>query len=132
MVEWREELRKKGKDVSTDAFMFRGRFDGPMDPSNFRKRVLHKLAEELELPKLTFQVIRRTIATLAEGHVKGVQGMMRHSRSSTTDERLYANSPTRGASTVDQFIESCRRRLFRRPSPEPAVPAVRSAEWPPR
>ena len=43
-----------------------------MDPSNFRKRVLHKLAEELELPKLTFQVIRRTIATLAEtkGHVR--------------------------------------------------------------
>ncbi len=37
-----------------------------MDSSNFRKRVLHKLAEELELPKLTFQVIRRTIATLAQ------------------------------------------------------------------
>jgi len=37
-----------------------------MDPSNFRKRVLHKLAEELELPKLTFQVVRRTIATLAK------------------------------------------------------------------
>ena len=35
-----------------------------MDSSNYRKRVLHKLAEELELPKLTFQVIRRTIATL--------------------------------------------------------------------
>jgi integrase len=42
VVEWREELRKKGKDVSPDAFIFRGRFGGPMDPSNFRKRVLHK------------------------------------------------------------------------------------------
>ena len=37
-----------------------------MDPSNYRKRVLHKLATELGLPKLTFQVIRRTIATLAQ------------------------------------------------------------------
>jgi hypothetical protein len=40
------------------------------------KRVLHKLAVELELPKLTFQVLRRTIATLAQkkGTVKDVQG----------------------------------------------------------
>ncbi len=45
-----------------------------MDSSNFRHRVLHRLAEELELPKLTFQVIRRTIATLAQnkGTVKDV------------------------------------------------------------
>jgi len=31
-----------------------------------RRRVLHKLAEELELPKLTIQGIRRSIATLAQ------------------------------------------------------------------
>ena len=45
-----------------------------MDSSNFRHRVLHKLAHDLELPKLTFQVIRRTIATLdkAKGHVKDI------------------------------------------------------------
>jgi hypothetical protein len=35
-----------------------------MDSNNYRNRVLHGLARELELPKLTFQVIRRTIATL--------------------------------------------------------------------
>jgi hypothetical protein len=47
---------------------------GFMDTGNYRKRVLHKLAHELELPKLTFQVIRRTIATLAQkkGTVKDV------------------------------------------------------------
>jgi hypothetical protein len=35
--------------------------------------VLQKLAAEMELPKLTFQVIRRTIATLTQkkGTVKG-------------------------------------------------------------
>lgn len=64
-----------------------------MDSSNFRKRVLHKLADELELPKLTFQVIRRTIATLGKtkGHVKDIQGMMRHSRASTTTD-VYMQS----------------------------------------
>jgi hypothetical protein len=41
------------------------------------------------LPKLTFQVIRRTIATLGKtkGHVKDIQGMMRHEKASTTTDR---------------------------------------------
>ena len=64
-----------------------------MDSSNYRHRVLHKLARELELPKLTFQVIRRTIATLGKtkGHPKDIQGLMRHSRLATTME-VYMQS----------------------------------------
>jgi integrase len=93
IVDYREECRKKGNDTSPDAFMFPGRFGRPMDSSNYRKRVLHKLAEKLELPKLTFQVIRRTIATLGKtkGHVKDIQGMMRHSKASTTTD-VYMQS----------------------------------------
>ncbi len=57
-----------------------------MDPSNYRHRVLHRLALELGLPKLNFQVIRRTIATLGKnlGHPKDIQGLMRHTRLATT------------------------------------------------
>ncbi|MDE3200715.1 MAG: hypothetical protein KGN79_07320, partial [Acidobacteriota bacterium] len=56
-------------------------------------RVLRRLAEELDLPKLNFQVIRRTIATLgkSKGHVKDIQGMMRHSKASTTTD-VYMQS----------------------------------------
>jgi hypothetical protein len=74
-----------------------------MDSSNFRKRVLHKLAEELELPKLTFQVIRRTIATLGKtkGHVKDIQGMLRHSKASTTTD-VYMQS-LEGSAYGDQI-----------------------------
>ena len=92
-MEWRFQLKKEGKDASPDAFMFRGRFGGPMDSSNYRHRVLHKLAEELDLPKLTFQVIRRTIATLGKtkGHVKDIQGIMRHTKASTTTD-VYMQS----------------------------------------
>lgn len=54
LVEWRFQLKKEGKDTSPDAFLFPGWFGGPMDSSNYRKRVLHKLADDLELPKLTF------------------------------------------------------------------------------
>ena len=46
----RSSLRAKGRFMST---------------GNYRKRVLHKLARELELPKLTFEVIRRTIPSHA-------------------------------------------------------------------
>ena len=93
IMEYREGCRKKGKDTSPDAFMFPGRFGGPMDSSNYRHRILHKLARELDLPKLTFQVIRRTIATLGKtkGHVKDIQGMMRHSKASTTTD-VYMQS----------------------------------------
>lgn len=93
LVEWRRQLKDERKDTSADAFLFPGRSGGPMDPNNFRNRVLRKLAEELDLPKLNFQVIRRTIATLGKtkGHVKDIQGMMRHSKASTTTD-VYMQS----------------------------------------
>jgi hypothetical protein len=50
---------------SPQAFIFtngRGIF---IDADEFRKRVLRRLARYLELPKLTSQVLRHTIATLA-------------------------------------------------------------------
>src|SRR5664280_2818523 len=63
---WKQEC----PDSSPDAFIFPDAKGGFMDTGNYRKRVLHKLARDLGLPKLTFQVIRRTIATAGakEGH----------------------------------------------------------------
>lgn len=93
IMQYRKERQKNGLDTSPDAFMFGGRFGMPMDSSNYRKRVLHKLADDLDLPKLNFQVIRRTIATLgkSKGHVKDIQGIMRHSKASTTTD-VYMQS----------------------------------------
>jgi hypothetical protein len=63
------------------------------------------VAKDLGLPKLTFQVIRRTIATLAKdkGHVKDIQGMMRHSRLATTTE-VYMQSLEDGVRTTVNSI----------------------------
>ncbi len=47
------------------AFIFPNADGGFVDTDKYRKRTLHTLARDLKLPKLTFQVIRRTIATLA-------------------------------------------------------------------
>jgi len=61
------------------------------------------LADDLELPKLTFQVIRRTIATLAQkkGTVKDIQGLMRHSRTATTTDVYMQEIPESVQATVD-------------------------------
>ena len=60
--------------------------NGFIRTDNYRARVLTKLARELGLPKLNFQVLRRTMATLAQtkGGVKDVQGVLGHSKADTT------------------------------------------------
>jgi integrase len=86
---WKQEC----PDPSSQAFIFpnaRKRNgatkNGFIRTDNYRVRVLKKLAEELNLPKLNFQVLRRTIATLAQtkGGVKDVQGVLGHSKADTT------------------------------------------------
>jgi integrase len=81
-----------------------------MDTGNYRKRVLHKLARELELPKLTFQAIRRTIATLAQkkGTVKDVQGLLRHSRAATTTDVYMQEIPESVRATVGAIHQELR------------------------
>ncbi len=61
-----EAWRSECPDSSLEMFIFANQAGNFMDTDNYRKRVLHKLARDLKLPKLTFQVIRRTIATLAQ------------------------------------------------------------------
>jgi len=109
-------------DPSPEAFIFASRRGGLMDSSNYRKRVLHRLAEELELPKLTFQVIRRTIATLAQniGPVKDVQGMMRHSRTATTTDVYMQELPEGVRATVNSIHDE----LESSNSPQRAASAI--------
>ena len=46
--------KQESPDASPEAFIFPDAKGGFMDTGNYRKRVLHKLAQELELPKRTF------------------------------------------------------------------------------
>jgi integrase len=87
--------KQRCPNPSPDAFIFPNKKGGFMDRNNHRNRVLHELAQELELPKLTFQVIRRTIAPLAQkkGTVKDIQGVLRHSRIATTTDVYMQEIP---------------------------------------
>ena len=129
VVEWRSQLKKEGKDTSPDAFMFPGRFGGPMDSSNYRHRVLHKLAEELELPKLTFQVIRRTIATLGKtkGHVKDIQGIMRHTKASTTTDVYMQSLEPEVRSAVNSIYDELMGNGTNGPAPQEPRTAARDS-----
>ena len=119
---WRLECEERAREaaskdktklphLSPDDFIFANEVGGFLDTDNFRKRVLHKLARDLELPKLTFQVIRRTIATLAQkkGTVKDVQGVMRHSRTATTTDVYMQEIPE----TVQATVNSINRELMK-------------------
>jgi integrase len=95
---WKQEC----PDSSPEAFIFPNEDGGFVDPGNYLKRVLKKLAKEIGLPKLTFQIIRRTIATLGQtkGTVKSVQGILRHNRAATTTDVYMQEIPEEVRSTV--------------------------------
>ncbi|MGA7522602.1 MAG: tyrosine-type recombinase/integrase [Acidobacteriaceae bacterium] len=106
-----EDWRTKCPNPSPDAYIFANQDGGFLDTDNYRKRVLHKLARNLELPKLTFQVIRRTIATLAQkkGTVKDVQGVLRHSRTATTTDVYMQEIPESVQATVNSINRELRK-----------------------
>jgi integrase len=66
-----------------------------MDTSNYRSRVLKPLADSLGIPKLNFQIMRRTMATQAQkmGSVKDIQAHLRHSRPDTTANEYMQELP---------------------------------------
>jgi integrase len=97
-------------DSSPDAFIFPNRDGGVRDPNNFRKRVLGQLREKLNLPKLTFQVIRRTVATLSQtkGTVKDTQGLLRHGHLPTTTDIYMQVIPEGVKKMVDSMHDELR------------------------
>jgi len=79
------------------------------DTGNYRNRVLTALAEKCGLPKLNFQVLRRTMATLAQGKgsVKDIQAHLRHSKADTTANEYMQELPE----SVGRMVESMMCRV---------------------
>ncbi len=96
-------------DPSPKAFMFPNADGGFMDTSNYRSRILKPLAEGLGIPKLNFQVLRRTMATRAQnlGSVKDIQSHLRHSRADTTANEYMQELPE----SVQQMVGSVYQML---------------------
>lgn len=94
---WKQETATKfqGGIVPEEAFIFPNARGGVMDTGNYRNRVLNPLAERLGLPKLNFQVMRRTMATQAQtmGSVKDIQAHLRHAKADTTANEYMQELP---------------------------------------
>lgn len=73
--------------------------------------VLKRLAEILDLLTLTFQIIRRTIATLSQtkGHVKATQGLLRHARIPTTTDVYQQVIPEGVEKMADSIHDELRK-----------------------
>jgi integrase len=115
---WKQET----PDHSPDVFIFLNsrkrngaKKNGFIRTDNYRARVLKKLAEKLGLAKLNFQVLRRTIATLAQtkGNVKDVQGILGHTKADTT-VNVYMQPIEEG---VKQTLDAIYAELTARPKP---------------
>ncbi len=103
---WRQE----SPDPSPEAFIFpnaRKRngasTNGFIRTENYRARVLKSLGRQLGLPKLNFQVLRRTVATLAQkkGGVKDIQAVLGHSKPDMTAGVYMQPIPESVRSTLD-------------------------------
>jgi hypothetical protein len=92
LLRWKTECKKTSckkafctkpehRKASSEEFIFQNADGGFMDADNYRFCVLKPLAGSLGIPKLNFQVMRRTMATQAQrmGSVKDIQAHLRHS-----------------------------------------------------
>jgi integrase len=100
-IEWKTEC----KEPSPNAFIFPNADGGFMDTANYRYRVLEPLAEELGIPRLNFQILRRTMATQAQsmGSVKDIQAHLRHAKADTTANEYMQELPE----SVQQMVDRC-------------------------
>jgi len=105
LLSWKLEC----PDADPNAFIFPNADGGMMDTANYRSRVLGPLAKKLGIPKLNFQIIRRTIATRAQklGSIKDIQAHLRHTTSDTSANEYVQELPE----SVQQMVESVYKQL---------------------
>ena len=106
LMEWRSLTLTPGPDD----YIFPNSRGGFLDYENFEARVLDPIRVQLGLPKLNFQILRRTFATLAVGERKGTlkdvqKQLRRHTRPDTTPENYVKDIPDSVYTMVDAMYE---------------------------
>jgi integrase len=84
LAEWHSQ-----SDRTSDAdFIFPNSDGGFLSKENYQQRILNDLAERADVPKLNFQVLRRTVATHAQhlGSPKDIATILRHKKVETAQE----------------------------------------------
>ena len=87
---------------------------GPMRDNNILVRHIKPAARELEIPWVNWQVLRRSYATwlkMVGSDVKDAQGLLRHSRASTTLDVYQQHVPESQRKVVNKLSELRKLRL---------------------
>lgn len=140
---WVEAWHAQCPDTSPDALIFsylpsKGQFKGqvtPRDPYQWWRKRVWPVAKRLGIPVglLTFQVTRRTAATLAMkyGSVKDVQQFLRHAEVRTTLQFYVQPVDESTRRTVNDWTSSVMATSTQRPAERPFLvaknPSVESA-----
>ncbi len=94
--DWQEQTvsQLSEGELNPNAFLFPNADQGFFDSGNYLSRVLQPLAKAAGIPNLTYQMLRRTTATMAAsvGDIKSVAAMLRHKQAKTTAD-IYAQAP---------------------------------------
>ncbi|MBA3915203.1 MAG: site-specific integrase, partial [Acidobacteriales bacterium] len=105
-----QQWRQRSQWAAQEDFIFPNCQGGVLCYENFSKRVLALIAIKLGLPKLTFQVLRRSYATRAvaeqKGSLKDVQAQLRHSRPDTTLQNYVKEVPESVFASVNRMYDS--------------------------
>ena len=132
---WVEAWHAQCPDTSPDALMFsylpsKGQFKGqitPRDPYQWWRKRVWPVAKRLGIPVglLTFQVTRRTAATLAMkyGSVKDVQQFLRHAEVRTTLQFYVQPVDESTRRTVNDWTSSVMATGTQRPAERPFLVA---------
>jgi integrase len=82
------ELQSYRNGTAPEAFIFPSQTGTPMTKENYQHRVLTPLAKQAGIPRLNFQILRRTASTHLQdlGSPTSIAAIMRHSRPSTSLE----------------------------------------------
>lgn len=102
---------QESKPASPMDMMFPTQVGTPMDSANWRKRILAPAAAAIKL-RVTYQILRRTMATLslhAGVNVKAVQAQMRHASAQTTMD-VYAQPVAAGQSAAAETMFALMQR----------------------
>jgi integrase len=101
-LQWALETNRRN---GPEDFVFAAPDGGFWWKENYLRRVLKEIAKRAEVPRVNFQIVRRTVATWANslGTLKDTQTIMRHKRMQTTQDNYIQAIDATVRDTLDKL-----------------------------
>lgn len=106
LLKWHSEAKSTGPED----YIFPNSEGGFLHKENYQKRVLTPLAKVAGIPKVNFQILRRTVATHAQhlGSPKDISAVMRHKKVETAQQHYIQVMEE----TVRQTVEKISAKML--------------------